>query len=52
VADADLEERMARARMELSHKDEFKYLLFNDNLTEAAERLAEIIARERAARRG
>ncbi|MBI3270945.1 MAG: guanylate kinase, partial [Planctomycetes bacterium] len=33
VADADLEERMARARMELSHKDEFKYLLFNDNLT-------------------
>jgi guanylate kinase len=41
---------MAQAREELSHSEEFEYAIINKDFEEARNRLAEIIATERARR--
>ncbi|MBI5365871.1 MAG: guanylate kinase [Planctomycetes bacterium] len=48
--EAEVQERLARARMEMEHQDRFKYLLYNDDLAVSAEQLARIVAEERVAR--
>ncbi len=42
-----LKERLARAKYELSLKDQYDYVVVNDDLLETAERLKEIIAAEK-----
>jgi len=42
--------RMAQAREELSHSEEFEYVIINKDFEEARNRLAEIITTERARR--
>lgn len=45
--DAEMDERLAAARQEMAHIDEYDYLIINDVLEEAAERFRIVVTAER-----